>query len=523
MSEETPPSRLAGVGAAVVETRRRPSIVWLIPLVAALIGAFVAWRTFSERGPAITITMESAEGLEAGKTEIKYKDVAVGLVEEIELEQDLSGVVVHARMVKNSEHWLTDATRFWVVKPRVAGGQVTGLGTLLSGAYIGVDPVTEGKHSRKFEALAEAPIVTMQEAGRFFTLRSDRAGAVEVGAPVYFRKIAVGQVVSSELDPADDYVTTRVFVRAPYDARVRADSRFWNASGFDATVGADGVQIDTQSLVSMLIGGIAFDAPLGSSAELAAADAVFPLYENRGAAYERHYTQTIAWLLRFEQSVRGLRVGAPVEFRGIPMGEVTNIQSEFDREQGRFVIAVTVGIEPERFTSGEISPEERRAAVDRLVAAGLRAQLKSGNMLTGQLYVALDVFENAKPAQVVWDAPIPEFPTIPTPLEEITAGLTQLAERLGKIPVEQIGADLNASLKALRVTLQKSENLGPALTDTLEVTRRTLASVGPDSSVNAELRRALLELSDAARALGLAADQIQSQPDSLIFGKEGKE
>lgn len=520
MSDERPqPGRRPA--EAVVETRSRPSIVWLIPIVAALVGGFVAWRAYSERGPDITITLASAEGLEAGKTEIKYKDVAVGLVENVELQEDLSGVVVHARMVKGADRWLTDQTRFWVVKPRVAGGQVSGLGTLLSGSYIGVDPVTKGERARAFVALDEAPLVTMSEAGRHFTLRSDRAGAIDVGAPVYFRRIAVGQVISSELDPKDDFVTTRIFVRAPYDQRVRVDSRFWNASGFDATLGADGVTIDTQSIVSVLIGGIAFDAPRGEAAEVAATDTVFPLYDNRNAANERHYTHTVAWLLRFDQSVRGLNVGAPVEFRGIPIGQVTDVRLEFDREQKRFMIPVTIEIEPERLGTANASAEERREAVDRLVAAGLRAQLKTGNLLTGQLLVALDLFQNAAPAQVAWDQPIPEFPTIPTPIEEITSNLTQLAERLGKIPVEQIGADLNASLKALRVTLQKSEGIGPALTDTLQQTQRTLASVGPDSTVNTELRRALLELSDAARALGLAADQIQSQPNSLLFGKEG--
>lgn len=519
--ERSRPDRSTGVAEAVVETRGRPSIVWLIPLIAALIGGFVAWRAFSERGPAITITLASAEGLEAGKTEIKYKDVSVGLVETVELADDLSGVVVHARMGKAAERWLTDQTRFWVVKPRIAGGQVSGLGTLLSGSYIGVDPVTEGKRTRSFVALESAPLVAMSEAGRHFTLRSDRAGAIDVGSPVYFRRIAVGQVISSELDPNDDFVTTRIFVRAPYDQRVRVDSRFWNASGFDATLGADGVTIDTQSIVSVLIGGIAFDSPHGEQATIAEADSVFPLYDNRHAADERHYINTVKWVVRFDQSVRGLTVGAPVEFRGIPMGQVTDVRIEFDRAENKFYIPVTIEIEPERLGGGRATPEERRAAVDRLVAAGLRAQLKTGNLLTGQLFVSLDLFENAAPAQVAWDAPIPVFPTIPTPIEEITSNLTRLAERLGKIPVEQIGADLNASLKALRVTLQKSEGVGPALTDTLEQTRRTLASVGPDSTVNTELRRALLELSDAARALGLAADQIQTQPNSLIFGKEG--
>jgi paraquat-inducible protein B len=525
MSEQQPqPGGEGRVAEAVVATRSRPSIVWLIPLVAALVGAFVAYRTFSERGPAITIRFQSAEGLEAGKTEIKYKDVAVGLVESIELEPDLSGVIVHARMVKGAEHWLTDRTRFWVVKPRVAGGQVSGLGTLLSGAYLGVDPVTEGESQRHFDGLAEPPLVAMKEAGRYVTLVSDRAGAVDIGTPVYFRRISVGQVVSSELDPKGDSVTTKIFVRAPYDQRVRADSRFWNAGGFEASLGADGVQIEMQSVVSLLIGGIAFDAPHGESAEnteVAPADAVFPLYENKLAADQRHYTHAIAWLLRFDQSVRGLKVGAPVEFRGIPIGQVTDVRIEFDPAAKQFRIPVTIEIEPERFTQAQASPEEKRATVDKLVAAGMRAQLKSGSLITGSLFVSLDFFPSAKPAQVAWDGPIPEFPTTPTPIEEITANLTQIVDRLNKIPVEQIGTDLGASLKSLRATLAKSENIGPALTDTLAQTQKTLASVGPDSTVNTELRRALLELSDAARALGLAADQIQTQPNSLLFGKGG--
>jgi len=516
---------LGGVSAAVVERRGRPSLVWLIPLIAVLVGGFVAWRAFSERGPAITITFKTAEGLDAGKTAVKYKDVQVGLVEDVTLAQDLSGVEVRVRMVKGAEHWLTEKTQFWIVKPRIAGGQVTGLGTLLSGSYIGMDPVLEGRSQRHFEGLEVPPVVTMQEPGRSFVLRSNHAGAVSVGSPVFFRQIQVGQVVSSELDPNDDFVTTKVFVRSPYDQRVRRDSRFWNASGISASLSAEGVTVQTQSVVSILIGGIAFDSPHGEEAELADADAVFPLYQNQDDADKRHYTRTISWMLRFDQSVRGLTVGAPVEFRGIPVGQVTDVRIEFDRASNQFLIPVTIEVEPERFTSGEVSEEQRRQAVDKLVAAGLRAQLKSGNLLTGQLFVSLDIFPNAKPAQVVWNAPLPEFPTIPTPLEEITANLTQLVQRLGKLPVEQIGTDLQASLAALRIALQGSKDIGPALQDTLEKVNNTLQSanrlIEPESTMNAELRRALIELSDAARALGLAAQQFQTQPNSVIFGKKG--
>ena len=525
MSEGRPERELAEVEAAQVETRGRPSIVWLIPLVAALVGAFVAWQAFSSRGPEITITFRNAEGLEAGKTQIKYKDVEVGVVDEIALAPDLSGVICRARMVRDASAYLTEKTQFWVVKPRVAGGQVSGLSTLLSGSYIGMDPVREGRRTREFVGLEAPPIVTTQDPGTYFVLRSGSEGAVDVGSPVYFRRISVGQVVSSQLDEVDDFITTRIFVRAPYDRRVHPDTRFWNASGIDMSLGPDGVKLDTQSLVSILIGGIAFEEPPGSAEELATAETVFPLYASRSDAEQRHYTRTVAWLLRFDQSVRGLKVGAPVEFRGIEVGRVTDVRLELDTESARFRIPVMAEIEPERFMSINPKLERRKEILDRLVASGMRAQLKTGNLLTGQLIVSLDIFPNAKPAQVAWNGAIPEIPTIPTPIEEIAGNLTRLVERLGKLPVEQIGEDLKGSLAALRVTLQKSEDLGPALKDTLAKVDRTLASTnalfGPDSTANAELRRSLLELSEAARALGLAAQQFQTQPNSVIFGKKG--
>ena len=515
------------VAEAEIAERQRLSVVWIIPLVALLVGAFVAWRVLSARGPEITITFKSAEGLEAGKTKVKYKDVEVGLIEDVSLEKDLSGVVCRARMVAGAENYLRSDTRFWIVKPRVAGGQVSGLGTLLSGAYVGMDPVVSGKREHSFIGLEIPPIVTLHEAGRYFVLHSTRAGSIDVGTPVFFRKISVGQVVSSELDATDDFVTTRIFVRAPFDARVHADSRFWNASGFNATISPDGVTIDTESVISILVGGIAFEARDGSGAPLAEPETVFTLFESREAADRPNYTRTVAFLVQFDQSVRGLNVGAPVEFRGIEIGEVTSVKLEFDPKRVRFRVPVTIEIEPERIAGMPLAERRDHAALDRLVAGGLRAQLKSGNLLTGQLVIALDMHKDAPPAKVLWSGAMPELPTLPTPLEEITASLTQLVERLSKVPVEKIGSDLSASLAALRVTLVKSEGLGPALTNTLQQAERTLAStdalIGPDSSVNSELRRALLELSEAARALGLAAEQFQTQPSSVIFGKEGNQ
>ena len=513
MTPEPEPDR-SSVSEAVVSARSRPSIVWLIPLVAAVVGAFVAWRTYADLGPKIEIEFESAESLEAGKTEIRYKDVSVGVVEEIQLQPDLSGVVCTARMVKGAEDYLRDGTRFWVVRARFAGGQVSGLGTLLSGAYIGIDPVREGEALRRFRGLEIPPIVTSDQPGRIFVLHSRRAGSIEVGTPVYFRKIRVGEVVSSDLDASGEFVSVQIFVHAPHDRRVRRDTRFWNASGIHASFGARGVEVDVESVVSLLIGGIAFEMPFGESGEPAEPGSVFELYPNREATEREVYTEKSYYLLYFDQSVRGLEIGAPVEFRGIQIGEVRDVRLEFDPEARQFRIPVLVEIEPERIANlGGTDPQSRREAMQGLVQRGLRAQLQSGNLLTGQLLVQLDMHKDAPPAEIFWGEPHAIFPTIQTPLEEITSSLTRLAKRLEKLPLDQIASNVDRTLESAQTALAQAQT--------------TLASanalVGPDSPVNTELRRALFELTDAARSIGLAADQIQRQPDSLLFGKEAKQ
>jgi paraquat-inducible protein B len=504
---------LAPVAEAVVTTRRRPSIVWFIPLVAAVVGAFVAWRTYADLGPLIEIEFASAEGLEAGKTKLKYKDVEVGVVEEIRLEPDLANVVCTARMVRDAEDWLTENTRFWVVTARVAGGEVSGLATIFSGAYIGVDPVLEGRRARRFTGLDVPPIVTADQPGTHFKLVSHQAGSVPLGTPVTFRKVRVGEVVASELDASGDFVNVQIFVHAPHDERVRTATRFWNASGVHVALDASGVQVQVESLVSLLIGGIAFETPLEGAGEVAAAGSVFELYPSQEATEREVYTQKVHWLLYFDQSVRGLSPGAPVEFRGIQIGEVRDLKLEFDPEKGRFRVPVVVTIEPERMGSlVGADRDSRREALDRLVRQGLRAQVQSGNLLTGQLLVQLDMHADAAPAEIVWTERYPEFPTIPTPLEEITSSVTRLAKRLEKLPLEQIGSSVELTLDTARAALEQAD--------------RTLASagalVGPDSPVNVELRRALVELTDAARSVGLAAEQIESEPDSLIFGRTEK-
>lgn len=491
---------------AVVEEKSRLSIVWIIPILAVLMAAFLGYRFIMERGPTVTIRFETGEGLAAGKTTVRFKDIEIGKVTDIRITPDLSGVLVTAEINPDACAYMTDQTRFWVVRATVSAGQVSGLGTLFSGAYIGVDPSGEGKRAREFVGLEVPPVVTRDEPGAHFTLRSEQLGSFNVGAPVYYRSIPVGQVVAYELDEEGKYVTVHIFIGAPHNERVRRNTRFWDASGFDLSIGADGVRLDSPSLVAMAIGGVAFDTSPGLEDDAPPEPGqVFELYPNHQASLEQHYSIRRRYLAYFDGSVQGLERGAPVRFRGIKLGEVVDVKLKFDPEKRDFSIPVLLELQPERI---DIPREDIPEAPDRdemraLVARGMRAQLATANLLTGQLQVDLDFVKDAEPASLDLSGEYPAIPTIPTPLDKLASGLTQIVNRLEKVPIEQIGDDLNKAMRSLTATLDSAN----ALMDPSGPTRR-------------ELTRAIAELAQAARSARLLADYLEQHPEALVRGKE---
>ena len=507
---------------AVVTQRSGVSIVWLIPVIAALIGGWLAWKAFSEQGPTITISFKSAEGLEAGKTKIRYKDVEVGQVGTIELSDDLSHVIVTAQLVKDASDYLTERTRFWVVRASVRAGQVSALGTLLSGAYIGIDPVTEGKSARHFEGLETPPVITTGLPGHHFILKASRRGSLDVGAPVFYRQIQVGEVVAYDIGKDAESIDFKVFIHAPYDRKVRENTQFWNASGLDVSVTAEGIKIDTESLVSIMIGGIAFgDTDNEAPGAVAQEEQVFHLYENREAAQKKEYAEKRRFLLYFDGSVRGLSPGAPVEFRGIQIGEVVDVKLQIDVTTRQFQIPVLIDVEPERVTpTGQLPPEwaklsklERQNRVfDQLVAQGMRAQLKTGNLLTGKLIVAMDIYEKVKPAEIDYSGTYPVMPTVPTSLEEISSRVATILDKLDQFPIDRIGKNMDATLEGLQLTVAQTQK-------TLAALERTLST---DSPLQQQLQGTLEELSAAARSLRLLADYLERNPEAILRGKQGQ-
>ncbi|PCE32221.1 PqiB family protein [Burkholderia ubonensis] len=533
--EKTPDMPDIPEAVATTRSRWRMQLVWLVPIVAVLIGGWLAVKAVIEQGPTITITFRTGEGLEAGKTKIKFKDVDIGVVRSVVLSTDHKRVVATADISKDATTLLVDNTRFWVVRPRIAGGTVSGLGTLLSGSFIGAD-VGDAKGARRaFTGLEAPPVFTSDEPGREFVLKSADMGSVDVGAPVYFRRLQVGQVVTYALDPDGKGVTLRVFVNAPYDRFVTADSRFWHASGIDVALSPDGLRVETQSLVSIMIGGIAFETPVDSLDQpVAATGAPFTLFHDRAEAMKRHDRIVEKYLVNFTESVRGLAVGAPVDFRGVTVGEVTGIYTRFDRETRKFSIPVEFNLYPERFTSryrtgvkgGRLSQHPEQLA-NVLVEHGLRAQLRTGNLLTGQLYVALDFFPDAAKATIDWAASPPEIPAIAGSLQSLQDSVTRLMAKLNGVPLDKIGNNAQQTLASANLLLKQLDTVVPQARDTLASAHSALDSANSALQPGSELQQntgdAMREIARTAAAFRTLADYLERHPEALVRGKsEGR-
>lgn len=549
---------------AVIEKSRGLSLVWLIPLLALLIGIWLAYKTLSAEGPIITIHFKEAPGLEAGKSKIKFKDVEVGVVETVLLNEDLSQVIVTAKMEKHVASHLGEETAFWVVKPQLGLSGVSGLDTLMAGNYIGVE-FSAGSPVREFQGRDQPPRINPETPGRSFTLMAENAGPLKYGTPIYFRDIQVGQVVDVALADDRQGVQAEIFVEAPYHQLIRNDSRFWQINGVDFSMGAQGVNFKVGSLMSLLGGGIAFESPNLNVQEAQPADSgtKFRLHKDLDAIAEGSYRLRKPYLLYFEDSVRGLNVGAPVELKGIRIGTVTDIRLDINFKTQKVRIPVVVEVDPERLIpiggENEISrfmkahqaeiDAGRHPGIEKMVEQGLRARLKTGSLLTGQLYVDIDFYQEAAPKKLLYGGLYPEIPTLPSVVDELQKNVTEVVASLKRLPLDKIGQELLGTLKGSNRLLNTPElqdtiramnlamndirqltqtadkqivNLAASVEKAMGSTIKVLEQIQPGAPMAVDMSNALEELAASARSIRVLTEYIERHPEALLQGKGGK-
>lgn len=441
MSEQSPEPLSPEIETA---PRRTISLIWAFPLIAVAVALALLWRDYASRGPVIEITFSTAAGLTAGETSLRYRNVDVGQVEDIRFSEDLSHVIAAIRIDPDIAPYIDKQAEFWVVRPEVSSRGVSGLETVISGTYVeGMWDAVKGEAKRKFTALDAPPLTPSDTPGRRIRLRSPDGGSISIGAPVFYRRVEVGKVESKRLSDNGEDVEFDVFVNAPNDMRLTEQTRFWVVSGVDFSFGADGARFRIGSLGALLQGGVSFQDFSDGQAPQVEQNHVFALYASPGDARSEVLTMDPGRQLQldiyFGRSVRGLSVGAPVEYEGIRVGRVTDITADVDEETGKFSTRTTIGISPTLLDLDDDDLAGTRAFMERAVEAGLRAQLTQGSLLTGALIVRLVLDETDAPARLDEDSDGRlRMPSIPSDLDEITGSVQGTLRRIEKLPIEAI-------------------------------------------------------------------------------------
>jgi paraquat-inducible protein B len=522
---------------AAINKKRELPLIWLLPLCALLVSGWLIYKTVSEKGPEITINFPSADGLEIDKTKIKYLDVEIGKVTDIAINKDMKTIDVTAEMHKESSSYLTNNSQFWVVRPQIGLSGVSGLGTLMSGAYIAIKP-EKGKEERHFTGLDTPPVLETNAQGKKFILETTNVGSMGPGTPISFHGIAVGEVLEYELAKNADNIKLTVFVNSPYDQFIRTNTRFWIDSGIDLSAGADGFKLRTGPLISLLAGGIAFrTSPEDKAADTVPENTPFQLFDGYDQSTQVVYHRTIKVVMFFGESVRGLTLGAPVLLRGIPVGKVTDFSLEIDAKTAEIHIPVVVEVEPDRIKivnkQANLTSKEN---IEHLIAKGLRAQLQTGSLLTGQLFVALDLFPQSKVVTHNNTTGYQEFPTTPNSMNQIVNSAQAIMDKISKLPLETMSAEINKTLESLQGTSKAATKTLVTANGTLSTADKTLSSADkamssaqqvlttlePGSTTQYELNQLLQELTQTASSVKQLTDYLEEHPDSLIRGKKEK-
>ncbi len=526
---------------AVVRPRSRISAIWIIPLVALIAGVWILVQTYLAQGPLISIQFAKAEGIVPGETRVKMLDVNIGVVESVALAEDFKSVKVLARLQPDVDDLLTADAQFWVVRPRIGSQGISGLSTILSGAYIELTPGQGVTRTREFKGLDSIPLTPPSTPGLQLKLLADDATSILVGSPLLYNGYRVGRVEEVSLDPLNGQTRYTVFIDAPYDDLITTTTRFWNASGIKVTADVQGFDVRTDSLESLLTGGIAFAIPEGSNRGHPVDNgALFFLFDDVDEVSRNPHLFAQPYVLKFESSVRGLEAGAPVDYRGMRVGTVLNVgfdtavMDSLWTEQGTSAVPVLIHLEPGWFSEdSQEAVENLTQSMHAAVQEGLRASLAIGNLLTGSLYVSLDFYPDTHDAAITESEGVQMLPTIASGFDQIEQKVASLLTKLQQLPLTETVGHTNRTLREAEATLHESRrtltalsdlldsataaDLPETLRDTLADARTALDGLSAGSPLQTELITALRQLQHTLGGAGSMIQRYEQKPNAFIF------
>jgi paraquat-inducible protein B len=515
--------------SAIIAPKARLSMVWLLPIIAALIGIGMVFQQWQNKGIEIVIVFENAKGLEVNKTKVKFRDVDIGTLQEIRFSQDGDAIEAIVDIEKNMQNYLHSDSQFWVERPRIGSAGITGFGTLLSGAYITIDPGKSEYYSQQFVGLETPPISSPTSQGIKLKLVSSGGKSLTVGNPVVYRGFEVGAVESVDFNIALRQVTYGIFIQAPYDGLITSNTYFWNSSGVSFTANTEGVTIDLASVESFLSGGVQFDVP----DDLTLGDRItqsqdFKLYTSRASIKEDRVYQILEYVILVENSVGGLEAGAAVEYRGIRIGRVSRPYlgfyetNQIDSDETR--IPVIIHVEPARIDpNNEYDLAWFDKQFSEWIKSGLAASLETANYLTGAMKVSLDS-SNEIQTDIEYFGKYTVIPIAQSGFASIVSKTDKLLSTLNSLPLNELVQSTNTAINSANTTILSAndtviatQSILLSVEDMLEEANATLQGMQPDSPVYLRLERNLEELERTLNMMQPFLQEIRRKPNSLIF------
>ncbi len=525
---------------ASVEPVHKISKVWFIPLVALVIGSWMVYQNWANQGPIITIYFETAEGLDIDTTKIKLRDITIGKVVDLKLNERLDGIEIKARLQKNTEELLKIDTEFWVVKPRIGNGGVTGLSTLLSGSYIELSPGVDEETKYEFVGLESPPVTPLGTPGLHVTLDSDNQSGLHIGDPIIFRGINVGRVEYVHFNVEERRVYYNAFIESPYDKLVTTNTRFWRINGIEVDLSADGVQIHSGTFETFLAGGVAFDVPANlPKGEVVSKRAYYTIYEDKKDVLLNQFKNAQDFILLFGQSIRGLTPGAPVEYKGVRIGTVMRTDIDYE-EMGNLLdqetrIPVLIQIEPARLGLKDLKEEtvEIRERMNKMIASGLHGFISSGNLLTGSKFIEIQYVDNTESKEQFFNG-YQVIPTAASEIDNLLQKLDNIFASLDQLPLDDLVGNASHAMKEMKTAMvdfsaastQVDKFLdnaeGKAMVANVNKTLRSIEGLAKGfsegSKTHQDIRTMLQALEGALKELTPVLAQLNHQPNSLLFG-----
>ena len=516
------------------------STIWLVPVVALFIGIWMVFAHWASQGPLIEITFVSGEGIEAGKTKVKRKNVDIGEVLDMHLSDDADKIVLSARINKEDARLLRNDSKFWVVRPRIGAGNISGLNTLLSGAYIEMAPGSEEDSARHFEGLEAPPVTPIGTPGLHVTLDSESNRPLNEGDPILFHGIEVGTIEYVHFNSEERRTYFNAFIAAPYDRLITDNTRFWFSSGISLNMSADGIRLEMSSLSTVLSGGVSFDVPAGQPlGERITERAFFTIYTRESAIYEKQYDHSLSYVILFEDSIRGLRPGAPVEYRGVKVGQVVRTDIDYAEIENLLdphsKIPVLIEVVPARLGFSDVETElsDVDTRIDELIVGGLRAGLATGSLLTGRKYVELQYHDGAA-GDVQTFADYRVIPSIHGQLGRLLDNASRTLDAINRLPLDRVVDSAHKALDEVAATLAEirksateldeiladpaSHELVGTLNTTLSSFQELAVDFSEGSATNRELQQNLQSMDRTLKELEAVLRNLRRKPNSLIFG-----